>query len=185
MKRFLHLGYDDKFYSGVVKKYNLIDGISNRYLAYKKDYNGTLKFLNNCEGVHIMSDLSEIRTEVQRGDYDIIMFHSLQHYCWDFVDLIPDGKIVVWRTYGYDLYSPGPFGVDYKLIQIDSLLPRTKKAFYKSSPFTRAIKYRLAHIVLSLRWRKYGRKFIERVDYFQPVIHLEYELLSRLSFFHA
>lgn len=185
MKRILHLGYDDKFYPGVIYNYKGIEGISNRFLAYKTGRNAPLTYLAESEDLCIIHKKNDLIAEICKGDYDVIMVHSLNYYYWDVIRKIPRDKIFIWVSYGYDIYSPGPFGVDYKLIQIDSLLPITKKVYNKTKPFIASIKYNIAHCILSIRWRRYGCKIVKRVDYFQPVFHLEYEMLRKLSIFNA
>ena len=185
MKRILHLGYDDKFYPGVIYNYKGIEGISNLFIAYKTDKSAPLMYLKESEDLCIIHKMSDLKAEICKGDYDVIMVHSLNYYYWDVIRKIPRDKILIWISYGYDIYSPGPFGVDYQLIQIDSLLPITKKVYNKKKPFMASIKYHIAHIVLSIRWWRYGRKIIERVNYFQPVFHLEYEMLRKLPYFIA
>lgn len=184
-KCFLHLGYDNKFYSGSIKSYNNIDGITNRFFVYKEKPKGPLKYLKGYESLITCCEKTQLINEIRMGDYDVFIIHSLSFHCWDIFKGIPKDKIVVWQSYGFDIYSPGPFGIDYKLIQIDSLLPITKKVFKESRTLLLSIKYYFAYIILNFRWRRLGRKIVERVNYFQPVFHLEYELLSKLPYFKA
>ena len=59
MKKILHLGYDDKFYPGVIYNYKGIEGISNLFIAYKTDKSAPLMYLKESEDLCIIHKKSD------------------------------------------------------------------------------------------------------------------------------
>lgn len=136
----------------------------------------------------------------KEGIFDTIMFHSLPGKYYDAIRLIPQGKIVIVSSWGYDIYynqngcSP--------IIQINLFKPITGQYINPSQLsicFTTKIKrtikkiinYKGYYSIYKQNKKEHNRcqlireKAISRVDYWATVLPIEYEMLNALPYFSA
>lgn len=184
MIRLLHLGTDDKFFPRVFRVYKQKSCQPNRAIAFCWEKRISQTYIIDNDEVICMHRKSVIK-EIKQGNYDVILIHGLNVRMWEFVHYIPNDKILIWISYGYDIYSPGPFGIDYKLIPIETLLPQTKKIIKEVQPFIVRMKYFFAKVKYSIEWLRNRSIIIERTDFFQPVLHVEYEMMKCIKGFRA
>ena len=160
--RFLHIAFDrHKFLSGVMRIFNEDERIESRYL-----------FLNE-EGTDAIS----------AGDYDVAYFHSLPDRAWRLLKLVPKDKTIIWWAWGYDVNRS-----DWHLrpLMPPKFMPITKR--WKRDAF--GVMYRLKK---PLKWiygmlfvERYRKEVLRRVDYYQPVLPYEWQIMRDLhKDFHA
>lgn len=110
-----------------------------------------------------------------------VVFHSLTDENMPLLKYVPSGKKVFWLGWGYDYYDrllSGEYPTGF-------LLPATKRIMRKSSPFLRlkslvhASKRAIKNIAIS--GGKSSLEMLSRVDYFSPVLDVEYVMARELN----
>lgn len=196
---FLHIVPDDKFIDDAI--------------LFFEDLGGTHRWVSVCDGANtpfafIKSDIvdpirfSELERLVEEGLYDIVVFHSLYSYLYPVVIKVPADKLVIWNSWGADIY----YGAGqckplvnlqlYKKLTYNCFFSVKRPSFFKTAK--RMIKdvicpERVAERKELLRRSEYEckrfyevrRQAIARVDVCSTVIASEYEELRQLPFFHA
>lgn len=177
--RVLHIVQDDKFVDGPLNAFESDGRFENRVFLVVDSLDYKIKKIKDASRVMLINNKRMLKTLLNNSDYDAIFFYSLPNY--KVFNYIPKDKIVVWWAWGYDIYGPDRF------INIPLLKPKTQE-IYKLAKNTcsHRIKEKLKKIPLMYRLR-YGNKYkaIRRVDYFQPVIRTEYELMQGIPGFKA
>lgn len=120
-----------------------------------------------------LCDEVRLSNEVSRPDVAGVIFHSMPPFRYPLLDKIPTGKVVVWLGWGHDYYSL--FGRDDESSRIlagTSLLAQR--------PVSHRVKSKMKSVLGKLlRPVDYSDKSLARVDYFAPVLDLEFEMVKR------
>lgn len=118
--------------------------------------------------------------QLVRPDVKGVIFHSLPSAFYGLLRCIPDDKCVVWLGWGYDYYT---------LLNHENeesrILPKTR--ILQMPPIRVRAKNQLRRIVKKiLLWERWRTSFhpgtlsdLARVDYFSPVLNIEYEMVLR------
>lgn len=123
---------------------------------------------------------STLASQLSRADVKGIIFHSLPPGHYGFLRYIPAGKCVVWLGWGYDYYS---------LLNHENeesrILPKTL-ALHKPSLLVQSNRKLRRVVKKLLLWDKWGtaqlpgsQLDLARVNYFSPVLDIEYEMVRR------
>jgi len=153
--RVLHLSCDDKFTDIALRGFEKVLPNSNSLLVYSKR---DLTFIKSqCE--HIKNE-DLILKNVLMYTFDLIVIHCLNE-CWvNLILQLPKDIKIIWLGWGYDYYD---------LIDIDLYLPLTKNIVNKKS-FLNLIKSKFKKNKKIER----KKKAVGRINYFSPVLELEY-----------
>lgn len=177
--KIIHIVRDDKFFDAVAFCFDSNPIYDNTYLLVTNTEHYTFKYINKTEKVEVLWNKKLVRDRICRDDYDVIFFQSILPTYYKFFKYIKPTKIVIWWAWGFDLYSP-LYGTK-PFISIELYKPLTKK--YHNSWTVKFVDFckRL------LRWNliKQRKEWIKRIDYFNPVIQLEYELMKNVPNFRA
>ena len=185
MIRFLHFAKDDKFLESTIKGFLKEENIISDFIVYRHKYIKREKsFAEKCENVEILSNKREVISRLKSNTYDVLYIHSFYINFWYLLKYVPDDKIIIWWVWGYDIYSPGLFGLN-NFLELDYLKPLTKIAISKSRPLITKIKYQLFRMFYSYKFENYKKSLINRVDYVQPVLPIEFKMLKNIEGFHA
>jgi len=178
----LHITTDDKFFDSVFDEWKQDKHFMNKALFVSLWGNHKFKHIKNKENVDVIFGCKHIKEYLRFSDYDLVFFHSLPPRYYRLVKYIPDDKIVIWWMWGYDVYYS--LRMIPALINIDLYKPITKH--YVNNCF------KPKELLLNLLWwmmRKKTRKdrdyAIGRIDFFQPVLKNEYDLIKRIPQFRA
>ena len=120
---------------------------------------------------------------IVKGDYDAVFFYSLTYDEYKWVLKIPKGKVVIWWMWGMDVYLPTR-GL-HPLIDVQLHKPHTIQLLKDlRGGMWRTIKDLIKEMASksAVRLRK---DVIRRIDYFQPVLPIEYKMMSSSEGFHA
>lgn len=181
----LHIIKDDKFYDGVINAFDSDERFENRSILVVNSPDYEFFRIKQTEKVELLWTKKMLKECLQSSNYDVIFFHSLQIDKYNYIKYIPKDKIVIWWSWGFELYSQ-PYGLK-QLIPIDLYKSQTKQLV--DSTNKKGIKGRMKDFIKKLFIRPYyeclRRKVISRIDYFQPVIPLEYQLMKKVDGFHA
>ena len=182
MIKVLHITPDDKFFDGVFSCWEKLDKLSNEALLIANNESQTLRYIKTLKELQILSDEDEIRKKLTFGDYQILFFHSLSSRLYKYFRYIPKDKIVIWWAWGFDLYyenlSPQPF------IPINLYKPLTR-VFVKANNNSSWLHTTLRFLVKKILVQHQVTSIIQRIDYFQPVTKIEYQLMLKVRGFRA
>jgi len=182
MIKVLHITKDDKFFDGVYRAFEEDKRLENSAVLLSNKKDAKFCYIMRSEVVNVVNS-SEFKDILKKGEYDVLFFHSLPARLWRFFNYIPDDKIVIWWAWGFELYER-MYLLD-PLINLDLTKPLTKNY---SAHRKVSIKLFLSYIYRSLT-RHHSRyllnKVLKRVDYFQPVWSIEYEILKEKYNLHA
>lgn len=177
--KIIHILRDDKFVDSPVRFFEQDSRFDNEFVLVVNSPNYKYRLIKNTEKVKLLYNKEMVKKELQRDDYSAVFFYSLPSY--HLFRYIPDDKIVIWWAWGFDIYGSDRF------IDVPLYKPITEEYINKTqNTISNRVKTLLKHIPFVCNYR-YGNKklAIRRVDYFQPVIHLEYELLQKVNGFKA
>lgn len=184
MIRVLHIIEDDKFFDGTIKKFESDERLSNKsiLIATNKDYK--FKFIKSTDKLELLWSKKQIKNFFLLNNYDVVYFHSLTYKNWKLIKLIPKNKIIIWWAWGFDLYD-NFYGMK-PLIELNLLKKKTNVLYSKKKS---SINFKAKEIIKKVFFKRifeYKRKLIlKRIDYFQPVVQIEYELMKKHDFFKA
>ena len=181
----LHIIKDDKFYDCVINAFESDERFENRSVLFVNSSEYEFFLIKQTEKVELLWTKKMLKECLQSSDYDVIFFHSLSVEKYWYFHFIPNNKIVIWWGWGFDLYS-SEYGMN-PLIPIDLYKPETKQLM--DSIKQSGLKRKLKGCIRDIFWRPYyeslRRKVIARIDYFQPVIPFEYQLMKEVDGFQA
>ena len=178
----LHIVKDEKFFDPTIQHFEEDDRIINRSVMIVNSPNYTFKFIKKTDKVNLVYGEDDIKKELA-GDYDVIYFHSLQIILYRLIDYIPANKIVIWWCWGFELYST--INGMKPLIPVELFLPLTRKYLSENTNPRTKLKDLIKERFANYLWAFRRKKVLKRVDYFQPVLPLEYSLLKENRYFRA
>lgn len=177
--RILHFVRDDRFVDGPLNCFDKDGRFESEVFLVVNSADYKFRLIKNTDRIKLLYNRKMVKATLQRKDYDVVFFYSLTNY--KIINYIPDDKIVIWWAWGFDIYGPKRF--------LDILLykPLTGSHLKQvNCSFADRIKALLMRIPFILSLRDGSRnKAIRRLDYFQPVIHTEYEMLQKIPGFKA
>jgi hypothetical protein len=104
---------------------------------------------------------------------------------WNFLSFIPKEKIVIWWAWGYDLYNRQSRGVE-ALIKIPLYKEITKKYIESTQDnIIERIKSFLKVSTIGVYYDYLRTVNMKRIDYFNPVLSIEYEMMRNIKAFRA
>ena len=177
--RVLHIAQDDKFVDGPLDAFESDGRFTNRCYIIVDSADYHFKYIKKTERINLLYTKQMIKDLLRKKDYDAIYFHSLHNY--HIFKFIPRDKIVIWWTWGYDIYG------EERFLNIPLYKPLTQQYLrtLNSSPIVR-LKQLIKKIPYVIDIRDGSRKrALKRIDYFQPVIHNEYLMMKELKGFKA
>lgn len=177
--RIIHIVQDDKFVDGPLDSFENDGRFINKCYIIVDTVDYQFKYIKKNERINPLYTKQMIKDVLQRKDYDAIYFHSLHNY--HIFKYIPRDKIVIWWSWGYDIYG------EERFLNIPLYKPLTQQYLrnQNTSPIAR-IKQMIKKIPYVIDIRDGSRKrALRRIDYFQPVIHNEYLMMKELNGFKA
>lgn len=182
--RVLHITRDDKFFDPVFVQFEADQRLDNEaVLEVKNKSHYSYHRIKNTEKVNLLTK-KEMRSALRKGEYDVLFFYSMPRRYYDYFKWIPDDKVVIWWGWGVELYKP-----------ICRLKPLIPVVLYK--PLTKCIlkevaknsfsslKAMIGYSLLKPWNGRLQKIMLKRIDYFQPVLSQEFQLMDKLADFHA
>lgn len=166
--------YDPKFF-GTIKWFLQESRFKNEIIAYVKGI--PFQDQNTFPNVAVLTTKKELEEYIKTHNYDAVFFHSMFDEFVDIVRFIPHDKKIIWWSWGYDIYSTN--GFKKPILPIKLYLPLTKQLFEERHGKL------IGKLQLYYEWArnflfgKNAKKLLNRVDYFQPVLSIEYERIKQ------
>lgn len=187
--KILHIIPDDKFWDVPVALFNEAE-TSNEYYVIVSDPASNCRFVD-LGRVNVISakDCSVLWSRV---DIDAFMFHSLPACYYDYVLSIPKGKIVIWASWGYDIYYPQ--GLCPPICKIPLYKKETKRIKSKQqdgsgirASLKREVKsYLHKHLRQAIqRDVMKQNRVLSRIDYCSTILPIEYSMICNNKYFRA
>lgn len=183
--KFLHIIKNDKF--SPVEVFDSTNS-QNEYICELNTDNEEILYLdiNKVKGLY----RKEIINNIKLGDYDAIVFHSLREDRFSMVQAVPNGKLIIWILFGFEVYK---YPLTYRYIKNKLPLYKTytkkwlKKKDCSGFSIRRYIKqiktfFYESHVHKS-KEREQEDLFhstMRRIDYIVPVYDTEMELLKEI-----
>lgn len=174
--KILHVVVDDKFIDWAIREFEAVEPSAHNYVII--DCSPPFRYVKHA-GVR-SCPRSMFSGEVCREEVKAIVFHYLDSSLYDLLDLIPKSKKVFWLGWGGDYYD----------VLLRDLYPQGLCLPGTATLCRSSIKERTVGIARDVwrraRWALVGSQrhnpaCLERVDYFCPVIDLEFHLARKLN----
>ena len=175
--RFLHIIKDDKFADPVIQLYKSKTGIESEFIYYGKRKG--LTYIKGRNDVDVYENSKDFKNRLKRSECQVFFFHSLQPKLYRFVKEIPDDKLVIWWSFGYDIYGDYYYGPK-SFVNIDIYRHETRSIIRNSATVRNIIKGWFVKLYKETFLTIFKKDILERVDFFQPVLPYEYSLMQPL-----
>lgn len=182
--KILHIIKDDKFFDSVIKLFESDSRLDNKsILPVQEKENYIFRRIRNTDIVELVN-ISSLKNVFKNKEYDVIFFHSLPIQLYKYIPLINEDIIVIWWAWGYDIYNSAK-GMS-PIIPMQLYKPKTKLFLMSiNKGVITFVKKIISECIISYYYNKLRDKVLERIDYFQPVLPLEYELMCNVKGFKA
>ncbi len=182
--RILHVFLDDKFFDITSRVFDDLSNVENLYYFHTTDKNYSFKFIKRTDRVRVFHSRKEYLKCFSNPSIDAIYFHAMHHRVYPLFHHIDSKKKVIWWCWGYEIYSPSR--LLSPLLDIKCFGPLTQK-YVNKTLYSKYNLIRYPYWILRYFhdiWLR--RKVVGRVDYFSPVLPIEYDLLKeRCRYFRA
>lgn len=181
----LHVFTDEKFFDGVSAFFNSLNNVTNLYYYYTRDKNVSFKYIKGKDKIKLISLFSDYQKILSSPQIDIIFFQSLPTSFYHYFRYINPKAIVIWWCFGFEIYNSQRFLPP--LVKVD-LFKRLTLEFRRNYIKRNSLKdyfrpiYWMLSFPIDYWWR---RKILKRIDYFTPVLPVEYTLMKKNAFFKA
>lgn len=184
MSRFLHIVSDDKFIDVALAFFTDLGG-NHRFICISEREKDSFSYIkSDCVERYSSKESLSI---IKKGDYDAVCFHMLSAGRYPLVLSVPDGKKVIWISWGADIYY-GSKGFS-PLVKVHLYQPLTQKFINQEINLKKRINSFLKSFLPLSKGQKIQNQLqarvISRVDLCSTVIRSEYDSLQRLPFFNA
>ncbi len=182
--RILHVFLDDKFFDVTSGLFDELANVENLYYFYTPQKGYKFRFIKRTDRVKVFNSRKEYLKCFSDPAIDAIYFHAMHHRVYPLFHHIDPKKKVIWWCWGYDIYSPSRLLPP--LLDLKCFGPLTQK-YARKKLVSKYNLLRYPYWILRYFhdiWLR--RKVVGRVDYFSPVLPLEYDLMKeRCKYFRA
>jgi len=184
MIRILHIVTDDKFFDLVITHFEKDNRLENKCVLLVKQSNYSYKYIKSTDKITLLWNKKMLKDQLKSDEYDVVFFHSLPEKRYNLFKYIPEEKIVIWWTWGYDIYESS-YGLK-PLLSIELYKDHTKQfVSERKNRILDKIKKIIKTHFLKVKYGILRENILKRIDYFQPVIPTEYKLILENNDFHA
>lgn len=177
MKKIIHIVSDEKFIDMAYREFEYEAPGKNIFIIPSKPH--LLKYIKHANITFL--DNNEIKLLLSSEHCCAIIFHSLGYHYSHILKWIPAGKKTIWLGWGYDYYTSllstkYPYGL---------LLSETQQIAKQciSTNLVSSIKKKIKTYIKILVGRKnhISESLLKKVDYFIPVLDVEYKLVLKFN----
>lgn len=179
----LHIIRDDKFFDLGYPSYETRTDLSNIYCYLSDVKNYKLQNTKYADKVTVVCGTKEIKRFLSNAEYDLVYIHSLHHSQWKYILMIPKDKEIAWWSWGYDIYK-GIRGAK-PFLKVEVFKPRTQELMEQHQSKLHTIIRKVVPILCLPYFEYRKRQVLKRIDFFQPVLRTEYDMMKKLPSFRA
>lgn len=182
----LHIFTDEKFFDATSTFFDSLNDVENLYYFYSdKAEFSSFKYIKMNNKVKIFSSFNEYKKILSSSDIDIIYLQSLPIKFYRFIRYINPKTIVIWWCFGFEIYYP--LRLLPPLIRINLYKPLTLQYIQTQAKHSYLkIIARFIYRVLFYPWDYIcRRRILKRIDYFSPVLPIEYKMMTKIPYFKA
>lgn len=176
----LHIFPDDKFFDSTADFYDNLANVENRYVFFSKEKKYQFKLIKKSDRIKIVNNIFGFVKELRRRDINIVFFHTMIGKSYILTWFLRRNVKVIWWSWGYDIYMSRYH--TKPVINIPLYKPLTLDIKNKNEIDKITIYKKIKAKIIE--WIRDGA--IKRVDYFIPVIPVDYKLMKeQCLFFNA
>lgn len=194
----LHCVIDDKFIDKMIVLFESLEDIDNHYVLFYKNQTPPKPIYVKDTRVKL-EKIASFNNYIETNGVRIVVLHSLYSLPFDLISKIQSKIIVVWFSWGFDIYSRLQLiRLNNRYLPITNYYLLTKKVEHKPNKLQIILavlksKVKLLRRVFlnplifrALESKRNARMAIARINYYSGVYSLEYDKLSSsLSCFNA
>lgn len=200
MIQILHIVSDDQFIDDAIRVMDAVTNVSSVYVCPVKDecVEQGLMEIKSKERVSVIP-ISTFKHLLEETSIDIVAFHALPFWLYEYVLQIPKAVKIWWLIWGYDIYTDSPNSniapiVPLKLYKpitlsyVKSQLPLSSTAYeYIKKQIKILVSYNgnRDRVIKEKRQicnvKLMRQRVLERIDYISTVLPIEYEMLSKIK----
>lgn len=174
--KILHVVVDDKFIDWAIREFEAVEPGVHEYIII----DGTPPFRYvKYSGVRSCPK-STFSREVCRENVKAVVFHFMVLSHYNFLDVIPKSKKVFWLGWGSDYYDTLLSDLYPKGLCLPLTLALCRRSIKERAVGIARDRLRRMRQVLRISLR-HNPSRLERVDYFSPVLDLEFHLVRKLN----
>lgn len=170
------INYDKKFFDVILDSFEHDERFDNSPIVVVNEEKEIAVIGNIGHNAKVVVNGDNLRVLLSSLEYDAVFFFSLPDRFWNILNYIPKDKKVIWWAWGFDLYQLTNYS--HAFIPIDILKKKTQSLFNGRNNFFKTIAVFYRNFFAERRKDSLRRRVLERIDYFQPVIKTEYELIK-------
>lgn len=178
----LHVILDNKF-NVVINQFESDSRLINKKALILPSKSYCFSHIQDANDIKLLYGRKKIKQYFLKEEYDVVFFHSLGINRCSLLSYIPRDKKIIWWAWGWELYDSF-YGLK-PLIELELYKPKTLKYLKDNKTFKILVKDKLKEIVLRPYYYIVRNKALQRIDFFLPVLPIEYSLLFQNSKFHA
>lgn len=174
--KIVHIFRDCKFFDSVSDFFDSIDGIENLYPFYCRNLNYQFKYIHNVDKVKKVNHYNDYISYLNADDTDVIYFHGIHFSQYKLFKYIGARQKVIWWCWGTEIYD---YGIcNHRVINMELYKSYTRKHML-IHPSTKDCLIKIYQILFGWYNWKLKKKVINRVDYFSPVLPIEYDMMIK------
>lgn len=169
-----HVFTDDKFFDQVAEYFDSFSDIVNYYYFYSRDKDYQFKYIKSKKVVVVSSWFEYVKLmNDRRVDVVYLQGMSSPYICiW-----VSRAKKIVWWCHGIEIYC-APYFLK-PIIPLDLYKPLTKLERKRQLRKRGRIRVFIGQIYYLLFVSFFKKLSVRRVDYFSPVLPIDYELMKK------
>lgn len=150
--------------------------VNNVIVVNERDYK--FKCIKNYKKVTVLWNKRMVRNFFGKGEYDVVFLYTLIPQHWDLIKYIPKNKKIIWWAWGWDLYDTF-LGLE-PLLMIDRFKQHTIDLIGSKKDVKELFKKSIYIITKPINKAR-RNKALKRIDFFQPVLPIEYDMLRKFN----
>lgn len=174
--KILHIFPDDKFFDSVSEYFDSFSKLENYYVFYTKQKNYTFKYIKKTKKILIVNKWKDYIKYINDEKFDFVYLQAM--YPPYIINHISPNKKVVWWCFGFEIYNFNAY-LCKPIISLNLYKPKTERSRDIENRKNNIIKLYIKALFYLLFINSQKMRAIKRVDYFSPVLPIDYELMKK------
>lgn len=179
----LHVFEDSNFLDIVADFFDAFDHVTNIYAFYTKEPQPAFQLIKNTGRLKIFTNRKEYMSLFHADGIDAVYFHSLKPQWYKYFNHIDKKKTIFWWSWGFDIYTS--WIITSPFVKLNFLKPLTLQSYNQYGRKNAMARFIAKFAYYPFTWWV-RKKVLSRIDYFSPVISIDYDLMKEQNAcFHA